>query len=110
METMTVFAALPVGPDPNTLKDIEPVIINILKAATEIAGLGVLAMFLFGAFQFLTAGNNQEAAQHAKNTFTFAALGAGALILVYFLFVFLKDYTGIDVLQFNICIVNNCII
>ena len=93
---------------PNTLKDIEPIFKNILASATAIVGLGVFAMLVVGAFKLLTAGSNQEVAQKAKNTFTFAAMGAAAVIVVWFLFVFLKDYTGIDLFKFEICIVPPC--
>ncbi len=92
---------------PNGLADLETVFANILHNLTGIAGLGVIAMFAYGAFQFLTAGNNQEKAQQAKNTFTFAFIGAGALILVWLLFLFLKEYTGVDLLKFKICIVTD---
>lgn len=93
------------GPDP--LIDLELVATNLLRAATAIAGIGVFVMFLAGAFAWLTAGSNQEKAQKAKQTFTYAAFGAGALIIVWFLFVFLKDYTGIDLFKFNICIIDD---
>lgn len=102
-----LFAQIVKEGEPNTLKDIEPVFENILKSATAIVGLGVFAMLVVGAFKLLTAGSNQETAQKAKNTFTFAAMGAAAVIVVWFLFVFLKDYTGIDIFQFSICIVND---
>lgn len=105
-----VFAQTPIVKDlePNTLKDIELVFTNILQSATAIVGLGVFIMLLVGAFKLLTAGSNQETAQKAKNTFTFAAMGAAAVIIVWFLFVFLKDYTGIDIFKFDICIVPPC--
>ena len=103
-----IFAQIVEDLEPNPLTDIEPILENILKSVTAIVGLGVFAMLVAGAFKLLTAGSNQEAAQKAKNTFTFAAMGAAAVIVVWFLFVFLKDYTGIDLFKFEICIVKQC--
>lgn len=92
-----------VGENPNSLVEIESVIKNVLGKATSIVGIAVFAMFVVGAIQLLTAGSNKENVQKAWQTFTFAAIGAGALILVWFFFVFLKDFTGIDLLKFSIC-------
>lgn len=103
---MRVFAAL-VGDSPNTLPQIEGVIKQLLGVATGIVGLAMLVMFVVGAFQYLLAGSNQEAAQKAKNTFTYAALGGAAIILVWLVFVFLKEFTGIDLLKFSVCIVGS---
>lgn len=101
---MPVFAAIVSETEPTALPQIETVIINILRVATSLVGLAVLAMFILGAFQLLTAGSNQENAQKARQTFTFAFIGAAALILVWFLFLFIKEFTGVDVFKFRICI------
>lgn len=102
--SIRVYAAPLVGDAPNTLQEIETVVRSVLGAVTGIAGIAVFVMFVTGAFQFLTAGSNKESVQKAQQTFTFAAMGAGALILVWFAFVFLKDFTGLDLLKFSICL------
>lgn len=98
------YAALVKDDRPNTLYDVEIVIINFLKAATSLVGIAVLAMFIVGAFQYLLAGSNQEAAQKARGTFTYAFGGAAALIILWLIFLFLREFTGINLLQFKVCI------
>lgn len=104
---MKVWAQGLVGDEPNTLQQLEVVIKNVLGVATSLIGVGMFAMFVYGAFQLLTSGNNQEAKQKAWQTFTFAATGGAAVIIVWLVFVFLKEFTGIDLLKFSICITGN---
>lgn len=101
---MQVWAAGLVGETPNTLPQVEEVVKNILGVATSLVGLAMFAMFVLGAFQLLTSGSNQEAKQKAWQTFTFAAMGGTAVIIVWLVFVFLKEFTGLDLLKFSICI------
>lgn len=101
---MIVYAQGLVGETPNPLTDIETVVSSLLGTATSIVGLAIFVMFLVGAFQFLTAGNNEENVKKARQTFTYAVIGGAALILLYFVFVFLKEFTGIDLLKFGVCI------
>jgi hypothetical protein len=104
---MRAFAQGLVGDTPNTLPQIEAVVKNILGVATSLIGLGIFAMFVVGAFRLLTSGSNQEQKQKAWQTFTFAAMGGAAVILVWLVFVFLKEFTGLDLLKFSICITGN---
>lgn len=100
---MPVFAAL-VGDTPNTLPQMETIAKNVFGVVTSLAGIAVFVMFAVGAFQVLTAGNNKENAQKAWATFTYAAIGAAGIILVWLTFLFLKEFTGLDLLIFNVCI------
>lgn len=101
---MIVYAQGLVGETPNPLTDIEAVVSSLLGTVTSIVGLAIFVMFLVGAFQFLTAGNNEENVKKARQTFTYAAIGGAALILLYFVFLFLKEFTGLDLLKFGVCI------
>ena len=100
---MPVFAAL-VGDAPNTLPQIETIAKNVFGVATSLAGIAVFVMFVVGSFQVLTAGANKENAQKAWATFTYAAIGAAGIILVWLTFLFLKEFTGLDLFKFSICI------
>lgn len=93
-----------VGSTPNSLPEIETVFTNLLGSVTSVIGLAIFIVFIVGAFQYLFAGSNEENAQKAKQTFTFAALGGAALILLYFVFLFIRQFTGLDVLKFKVCI------
>ncbi len=105
---MEVQAAGLVSSTPNTLADIETVIRNLLGAATSIIGLAIFVMLVVGAFQYITAGADQKAVEKSQQVFTFALMGGAAVIILWLIFVFLKEFTGIDLLKFNICITSGC--
>lgn len=105
---MQAYAAGLVSSTPNTLADIETVIKNLLGAATSIIGLAIFVMLVVGAFQYITAGADQKAVEKSQQVFTFALMGGAAVIILWLIFVFLKEFTGIDLLKFNICITPNC--
>lgn len=105
---MEVQAAGLVSSTPNTLADIETVIKNLLGAATSVIGLAIFVMLIVGAFQYITAGADQKAVEKSRTVFTFALMGGAAVIILWLIFVFLKDFTGIDLLKFNICITPSC--
>lgn len=93
---------------PNTLADIEVVLKNILGSAAALIGLAIFVMLVAGAFQYISSGADQKAAEKSKQVFTFALMGGAAVIILWLLFVFLKDFTGLDLLKFDICITENC--
>lgn len=93
-----------VGSTPNALGDIEKIVTNLLGTVTSIIGIALFVMFLLGAFQYLTAGADEKKAEQARATFTYAAIGAAALILLYFAFRLLEQFTGLPLLQFKLCI------
>ena len=106
---MQVHAAGLVGNDaPNTLADIEIVIKNLLGSAASLIGLAIFVMLVVGAFQYITSGADQKAVEKSRTVFTFALMGGAAVIILWLVFSFLKQFTGIDLLKFNICITNNC--
>ena len=106
---MKVQAAGLVGNDaPNTLADIEIVIKNLLGSAASLIGLAIFVMLVVGAFQYITSGADQKAVEKSQQGFTFALMGGAAVIVLWLVFVFLKQFTGIDLLQFKICITDNC--
>jgi hypothetical protein len=93
---------------PNTLADIETIIKNILGSATALIGLAIFVMLVIGAFQYISSGADQKAVEKSQQVFTFALMGGAAVIILWLIFTFLKDFTGIDLLKFNICITPNC--
>ena len=105
---MQVQAAGLVDNSPNTLADIETVIKNLLGSAASLIGLAIFVMLVVGAFQYITSGADQKAVEKSRTVFTFALMGGAAVIILWLVFSFLKQFTGIDLLKFNICITNNC--
>ena len=106
---MQAYAAgLVTNDTPNTLADIETVIKNLLGSAASLIGLAIFVMLVVGAFQYITAGADQKAVEKSRTVFTFALMGGAAVIILWLVFSFLKQFTGLDLLKFNICITPNC--
>lgn len=91
-----------VGPYANQLTDIEPIVSRILNIATGIAGLAIFIMLVVGAFEYLTAGSNQDQVKKAGGTLTAAALGGALLIGIWLILKFIQDFTGVNVTTFKI--------
>jgi predicted small integral membrane protein len=87
---------------PATFGDLEIVFSNILSVITTVAGFGLFIMLLVGGFQFLTAGDSPEKAQQAQKTLTNAVLGLGLIILTWFIFLLIENFTGVTITEFKI--------
>jgi len=85
-----------------TLKGFECVFANILNVVIRLAGLALLVMLFMGGFKYLTAGGDPKKTQAAQQTITYAFLGLAAIIGAWFIFLLIKTFTGINVLEFNI--------
>lgn len=88
--------------NPATIKDLEEVVKNILNIAIRLAGVLLFIMLIVGGFKYLTAGGDPEKAQAAQKTLTCAIAGLVLVILAWFILLFIKQFTGVDVTQFNI--------
>lgn len=85
-----------------TLRGIEDLIVNALRVIIPFAGLAVAVMIIVGGFQLITAGGEKEGIAKAKNTFTYAVFGLALAIIAWFILLFVKDFTGVDVTNFQI--------
>ncbi|MFH1602184.1 MAG: hypothetical protein ABIB61_04490 [Candidatus Shapirobacteria bacterium] len=88
--------------DVATFAHIEGMVENILGVALRLLGLAVGVMIIVGGFQLLTSGGSQEGAQKARGTFTMAIFGLVLAILAWFILVFIKNFTGVEVTEFAI--------
>lgn len=85
-----------------TLQDITVVIERIFNVAVRLAGVAVFIMLIVGGFQYLTAGGDPKKTQAAGSTITSAIFGLVAVILIWFVLLFIHKFTGVDVTQFNL--------
>lgn len=86
-----------------TLKSFECVFAALLQVAIPLGGIIAFAVFLLGAFNYLTAGGDPKKAQAAQNTITYAALGLILLIAIWFILQFIADFTNVEsILDFTI--------
>jgi len=84
------------GPGPATFADLGQMISNILNIAFRMAGIAAFIMIIVGGFQYLTAGGDPKKTQAAGQTITYAIFGLIALIVVWFVFRFLEEFTGVS--------------
>ncbi len=84
-----------------TLRGIEDLIANLLRVILPLAGLAVVVMIIAGGFQLITAGGEKEGIAKAKNTFTHAVFGLVFAIIAWFILLFIKNFTGVNVTEFS---------
>lgn len=85
------------GPDPAKIQDILEIVKRILNIAVRLAGIAVFVMLIVGGFQYLTAGGDPKKTQAAGSTITYAIFGLIALIILWFIFLLISKFSGIDV-------------
>ena len=85
-----------------TIQGFECLFANILKVVVTVAGLAFVIMFIVGGCQYMQSGGDPKAAAAASSTLTYAIIGLGGAIVSWLILLFIKDFTGIDVTQFQI--------
>ena len=85
--------------DPAKLKDLESVFASVIGYAIPIGGIVLFVMILYGGFQLITAGENPDKVQGAKNTITYAIYGIILISLAYLIIVIIADFTGVEQLK-----------
>ena len=85
-----------------TLRGVEDLIVNALRVIIPFAGLAVAVMIIVGGFQLITAGGEKEGIAKAKGTFTYAVFGLALAIIAWFILLFVKDFTGVNVTEFSL--------
>lgn len=78
---------------------IARLIANFLKIAFSIAGLILLAMLLWGAIQWMTAGGDKEQMAKAQGRITAALIGFVIFMSVFAIINFIAPALGLDFLQ-----------
>jgi hypothetical protein len=87
-----------------TIKDLELVFGNVIKAALGFAGIVLFILLLSGGFKYITSGGDPKATEGAQKTITYAIIGLVLILLSYLILVLIKTITGVDVTQFKITI------
>lgn len=88
--------------DVATIKGFECLFYNGLQIITYIAGLTFFIMMLVGGFKYLFSNNDQKKLAAASATLTMSIIGLVGVIVSYFILRFIQEFTGINVLNFNI--------
>lgn len=85
-----------------TLQGLEGVFQNLISTILSFAGIALFIVLLVGGFKYITSGGNPQELEGAKKTITYAIGGVVLLALSYLILVLIKDFTGVDVTQFQI--------
>ena len=89
-----------------TVAGAEDLYRNILQAVVGLAGLVFFIMLIVGGFKFLTSGGDPKKVAASSTTLTQAVIGIVGVILAWFILLFIKNFTGIDVTQFSVSVGN----
>ncbi len=63
--------------------DFKSIILFFIKGALGIAGLLAVAFVIYGGFQYITSGGNEEQAEAGRKTLTNAIIGVVIVVLSY---------------------------
>jgi len=87
-----------------SFKWIETLIGNLLKIMLPLIGIASFIMIIIGAFSLITSGSNKESLEKAKKTITSGIFGLFLALLIWFIFYFISQFTGLDInlLEFTI--------
>ena len=88
--------------DPAQLADLEIIVQNLIKAAIGLGGIALFIMLVIGGFKYLTSGGDPKRAESARNTLTYAILGLVLIALAYLILRFIREFTGVDVENFQV--------
>jgi hypothetical protein len=88
--------------DVATFKSLETIVSNILGIASALAGIAVFVMLILGGFKLLTAGGNPEQVKKATGTITWAVVGLIILLAIWFIFMFIEEFTGVEISVFKL--------
>lgn len=86
---------------PAQLSQIPTYFGNILQATIPFIGLLSFVMILVGGFSILTSGGNPEGIKKGTQTITLAIAGLALSVISWLVLVFIKNFTGVDVTQFQ---------
>jgi hypothetical protein len=89
------------NPEAAKLSDISTYIGNIFTAAIPLIGLISFVMILVGGFTILTSSGNPEGMKKGTQTITLSVAGLALAVLSWLILVFIKNFTGVDVTQFQ---------
>jgi len=85
-----------------TLKCLESVFSNVVKAAVSLVTLALFAMLVVGGFKFLTSAGNPKSTESARSTMTYAIIGLVVIIGSYLIMKVIEHFTGVSVTVFEI--------
>lgn len=90
------------GEEVATIQGFECLFKNILQIIVPVAGLAFFIMFIVGGFKYITSSGDKKKVAAASSTLTLAVIGIIGVIVSWLILLFIKQFTGINVTEFNI--------
>jgi hypothetical protein len=87
-----------------TLKSLECVFENAIKAILSFAAIILFVVSLVAGFKYLTSGGDPKAVQSAKMTLTYAIGGMVLIALSFLILHFISVFTGAPVTEFTVAV------
>lgn len=91
-----------IGGDPVGFSTLGDFIQKTLTVSFMVAVLLVLAMLIWGAFEWITSGGDKDAVAKARNRIISALIGLAVLAIAFALFQVSGQFLGFNVLDFTI--------
>ena len=88
--------------DVATIKSLETLLSNVIRAIVALSGVALFVMLLVGGFNFLFSGGDQKKLDSARATITHAVMGLVIIVSAYLLLRTVSIFTGVDVTNFVI--------
>ena len=85
-----------------TLAGLETVFGNVVAVVAIIGGLLAFIALISGGFRYITAQGDPKATAAARSAITWAIVGLALIIIAWLILVFIKEFTGINVIEFSI--------
>ena len=84
------------------ISDLQGVFESVVGVILGFTGIVLFILLLTGGFKYITSGGDPKAVEGAQKTITYALGGLLLILLSYLFLVFIKQITGVDVVQFKI--------
>jgi len=85
------------------IQALEQVFANVLNIATSLAGLAAFIVLVSGGYKWMTSSGDPKKVESAKSSITYALAGLVLLILIWFILLFISNFTELpDLLHFQI--------
>ena len=85
-----------------TIGGLECLFSNILQVIMPLAGLVFFAMFIVGAFKYLTSGGDPKKMASASHTISLSFLAVIGVIISWLILLFIENFTGVNVTEFKV--------
>ena len=86
----------------NRICDATKILKNLISYSVGLVGLVVFIMLLWGSFQLLTGGSNDQKIAQARQTITWGVIGLVLVLSSYFVFLLLEQFTGVTLTELTV--------